>query len=85
MKDYGSTMGGQMTAGAIRSLAAALAGVGAGLILKWYWGVAVFAGIYALSFAIRAVVESSLARAQGGGYPESTEPEPGARADKPRR
>ncbi len=56
-KGYGSTMGGQMTAGMIWSLAALLCGLGTGIVLTWYWGCAAFIAVYISSFGVRTVVE----------------------------
>jgi len=68
VKGYGSTMGGEMTAGAIWSLAAILAGTGTGILSAWYWGIATFLAVYAASFKIRGVLESTLmgSRMKGG-------------------
>lgn len=60
---YGSTMGGEMTAGLLWSLSAVIGGIGTGMILKWYWGIAVFLAVYLLGFKIRRLVESILLRA----------------------
>jgi len=60
---YGSTMGGEMTTGAMWLLVAILAGVGIGMILNMFWGgVATFIAIYAASFGIRRVFESMMMR-----------------------
>ena len=62
VENYGSTMGGEMTSGAIWFLVATLAGLGNGILFKWYWGIATFLGIYVLSFKVRGLVESMLLR-----------------------
>ena len=66
-KDYGSTMGGRMTSGAIWSIAALLGGVGVGMLMTWYWGLAAFALIYVTSFAIRGAIERALLNFDGQG------------------
>jgi len=66
VKGYGSTMGGEMTVAAIWSLVAVLAGIGAGMILKWFWGVVTFVVIYVLSYGIRSVFESMMVRTRLG-------------------
>lgn len=66
VKGYGSTMGGQMTAGAIWALVAVLGGAGTGLIFPWYWGIGAFVFLLALSYGIRAVLEKVLLRIRLG-------------------
>jgi len=56
-KGYGSTMGGEMTSGAIWSLASFLCGIGVGLVYKWYWGISAFVIVYVLSYGIRNCTE----------------------------
>ena len=65
-----------MTAAAIWSLVALLAGVGVGILSEWFWGVAIFVGVYVGSFAVRAAVESLLS-AQSDEIDNDTEQSPG--------
>lgn len=62
VKGSGSTMGGQMTAGASWVLVAVLGGAGVAMIFKWYWGIGAFVFIFALSYGIRTIVERVLIR-----------------------
>jgi hypothetical protein len=54
---YGTTMGGQMLSSSIWSLASLLAAISSLALVRWYFSVLVFIGVFALSFAVRALVE----------------------------
>ncbi len=64
-RDYGSTMGGEMTTAAIWSLVALTAGIGIGILSEWFWGLAVFVGIYVGSFGLRAALASLMSSTSG--------------------
>lgn len=55
--EYGSTMGGEMMTAGIWSLASLLCALGSLAFVAWYFSILVFAGVFALSFAIRMLVE----------------------------
>ena len=52
----GSTMGGQMTAAAIWSLASLLCAAGSLAFVRWYFSIIIFVTVYVLSFLVRAFV-----------------------------
>jgi hypothetical protein len=61
-KDFGPSMGGQMTTGSIWLVNSVLAGLGVGLIHSWPLGISAFVLLFILSFGIRAIIEMLLTR-----------------------
>lgn len=55
--NHASTMGGQMTAGAIWSLVSLLCAAGSLAFVRWYFSVIIFVAVYALSFLARVLVD----------------------------
>jgi hypothetical protein len=56
-RDRGSTMGGQMTTGAIWSLTSLFCAVGSLVFVRWYFSILVYVGVFILSFLIRILIE----------------------------
>lgn len=56
LPNYGSTMGGEMTAGALWLLVSLLAACGSLAFIHWILSFLLFLGLFALSFLIRALI-----------------------------